>query len=378
MFSIFQTEQNDQQQPESEISNSQNDDVLHDLNEFLKMEKESGNPVQNSQKDINDIFCPRCTNKDKICRGSRGLKIHYAHAHREFLPDLSEKSENSSLDMTEFSKKLSLYKQSIRVLKRVPKGARIMAAKKLESLVTKCSIKNDLESWFDLLMFSYIALQIPKRSSKKNKLTSIVKENINAFNESSIQVYKQKTATLSKRIEGKIADGDIKGAVRILSSNDEFAAESSSVLEELNNKHPAPSRPLKLPEPPNESSPHLIASENGVLEGISYNGSAGGIDGLRPQILKDLLSNETGDSGCTLLSSLTKLSNMMLAGNVLVDNNIWSVSMCTRKKIWWHKTHCCRNKFQKVNRESSMQINPYTNWRVSTTKTIWICYESWL
>lgn len=249
-------------------------------------------------------------------------------------------------------------------------------------MITKCTINNDLESWFDLLMFSYIALQIPKRSSKKNKLTSIVKENINAFDESSIKVYKQKTATLSKRIEAKIADGDIKGAVRILSSKDEFAAESSSVLEELIKKHPAPSSPLKMPEPPNESSPHLIASENDVLEGIRsfYNGSAGVIDGLRPQIIKDMLSNETGDSGMHspfITNKIIKHDASRKCTKRYITNNIWSVYVHSKKR-WWLKTNCCRNNFQKINRKSSMQINPYTNWRLSTSKTIRICYESWM
>jgi hypothetical protein len=61
--------------------------------------------------------------------------------------------------------------------------------------------------------------------------------------------------------------------VRILSSNEDFAVPSVTVLEELKRKHPVPSRLIVLPEEPNELDDHLVAS-------------AGGIDGLRPQILK--------------------------------------------------------------------------------------------
>lgn len=303
-----------------------------DLNDFLYL----SSTTETTEIDPNDVICPLCTNEKKICKGSRGLKIHYSKAHKEFLSDLSNGPDKCIVDIDELSKKLNLYRKSIRVLKRIPKGARIIAAKKLESVITKCTNLNNLESWCDLLLFSYIALQIPKRSSKKNKLTSIVKNNINTFDESSIKIYKQKTAPLSKRIEAKIADGDIKGAVRILSSTDEFATVSPSVLEELKKKHPAPSRPLSFPEAPKDSDSYLICSKEDVLDSIRsfYNGSAGGIDGLRPQVLKDLLSNETGDSGSTLLSSIKDFSNMMLAGKVLKDiiPIIYGASLCALEK----------------------------------------------
>jgi len=45
-------------------------------------------------------------------------------------------------------------------------------------------------------------------------------------------------------------------------------------------------------------------------------GSAGGMSGLRPQHLKDVTSRRTGDSGTALISSLTALSNTILAGEV--------------------------------------------------------------
>jgi len=45
-------------------------------------------------------------------------------------------------------------------------------------------------------------------------------------------------------------------------------------------------------------------------------GSAGGIDGLRPQHLKDLTSVHTGDAGRRLVSRLTEFANLCFAGEV--------------------------------------------------------------
>ena len=46
------------------------------------------------------------------------------------------------------------------------------------------------------------------------------------------------------------------------------------------------------------------------------NGSSGGIDGLRPQHLKDLTAPANGIAGRDLLEALTKLGNLMLTGGV--------------------------------------------------------------
>lgn len=83
-------------------------------------------------QDPNDIICQRCTSKVKICKGFRGLKIHYSHAHKEFESDLSHQQFlgqcsdhlNSSCDLERFTNELILHKQTIRVLKRIPRGAR--------------------------------------------------------------------------------------------------------------------------------------------------------------------------------------------------------------------------------------------------------------
>lgn len=101
---------------EEKASDTQNEDQLHDLNEFLKLsendpeisvlirENDPEISVPIRENDQNDIICPRCTNKEKICKGIHGLKIHYAHAHKEFISDLLERSKNSSVDINKLRK----------------------------------------------------------------------------------------------------------------------------------------------------------------------------------------------------------------------------------------------------------------------------------
>jgi hypothetical protein len=48
-------------------------------------------------------------------------------------------------------------------------------------------------------------------------------------------------------VEAKIANFDIKGAVKLLSSDDSLTSFNEDVAEELKKKHPSPSRELFFP-----------------------------------------------------------------------------------------------------------------------------------
>lgn len=296
--------------------------------------------------DPNNVACPRCIDRAKVCKGLRGLRIHYSLAHKDFLSDLAQFDHISSqninhlqtpCDLNQLEQNLMTYKQTIRVLKRIPNGVRLAVATKLEELINSCTLSNDIQSYGRLLSFSYIALQVPKRSSKKNKLTSIIRNNISNFDCSPVlnQVAPRK-ATLAKRVENKISEGDIRGAVKLLTSNDDFAPQNQETLDQLRLLHPSPIREVNLPNPPSESDTFLVSSVEEVRKAIlSFpNGSSSGIDGLRPQILKDLLSKATSEAGNKLLSTITKFCNVMLSGKV--NENIvpviYGASLCALNK----------------------------------------------
>lgn len=143
--------------------------------------------------------------------------------------------------------------------------------------------------------------------------------------------------SISRRVEFKIADGDVKGAVKILSSTDTLAPHSEFTLNQLKSKHPPPSQEINLPEPPDENSQPLVVSEREVYKMIQNfpNGSAAGIDGILPQHLKDLTAPLTGEAGLKLLKTLTCLSNFMLAAKMpsRLCSIMYGASLCALNKL---------------------------------------------
>ena len=141
---------------------------------------------------------------------------------------------------------------------------------------------------------------------------------------------------MNKRVEAKISDGDIRGATKLLLSSDSLASQDNDTFSLLQEKHPTPARVLNMPDKPDNTIKHLSSSEDDVLKSISsfYNGSSGGIDGIRPQHLKDLISLTNGEAGSKLLTSITSLTNLMLSGKVLssICKIIYGARLCALTK----------------------------------------------
>jgi hypothetical protein len=108
----------------------------------------------------------------------------------------------------------------------------------------------------------------------------------------------------------RLEDGDVKGAVRLLCSDDKLAMVNSTTLDELKGLHP--SAPDDRRPVPTHSSPPLQVCPLATKSAIQSfpNGSAGGPDGSRPQHFKDLFSGAPDDN--PLLISITELINLPL------------------------------------------------------------------
>lgn len=251
------------------------------------------------------VACPVCI--DKSFKGKKGLRIHWARAHPDqpfTSPDLPSSSVHDSLPY-----KLAYCKNNIPVLRRIPKGARFFAAEKLSQVIDRCVAQNSVNCWSDLLMFPYIAFRVPNKVNNRytSSLVSCIKENLREFKLTSPPSKKHRNLSSKARlIEEKVSDGDLRDAVRILSSDLSISTNTQSALEALSAKHPPPSRPLSFPDPPTSDGHNLSISQDLVLQSILNFpcGSASGIDGFRPQHLKDLVSSSAGDSGKHLLTSI--------------------------------------------------------------------------
>ena len=124
---------------------------------------------------------------------------------------------------------------------------------------------------------------------------------------------KDDNQNLASIVTSKIEDGNIKAAIRIMLSDDRPAENNAETLQLLTERHPpaAPNR-RQIPDP--EHFPVAQFTEEDICTAIRTfpAGSSGGPDGLRPQHLRDLISNKEKDP--TLVTSLTAFVNLLMAG----------------------------------------------------------------
>ena len=143
--------------------------------------------------------------------------------------------------------------------------------------------------------------------------------------------------TLRRRVNGKISDGDIRGAVRELASDESVAPMNDDTIRVLRSKHPPKPPDLQLPEPPDDDmAAPPVATNEAVLRALrSFKpGSAAGPDGLRADHLKKLVGAEAGEAGVRLLDTLTRFVGMVLRGGVSADitSVFFGASLCALSK----------------------------------------------
>lgn len=218
------------------------------------------------------------------------------------------------------------------ILKRIPKGARPSTANLLLKLIRDV-LQHPLStaSWSKLFGFPSACLTKPIRGGKSRNLTTQIVKNVFQYDQGAIElpskppgfhsphrVNPAKTQThdeaIARMASVKLEDGDVKGAVRLLCSDDRLAVPDESTLEHMRRLHPA-APPDRRPVPIADTPPLQVLPSAVRTACQSFpNGSAAGPDGLRPQHLKDLLVAAPDDS--QLLVAITDLTNFLLEGNL--------------------------------------------------------------
>ena len=180
-----------------------------------------------------------------------------------------------------------------------------------------------------LLNFPRRCLRVPKRGGRRWNLARQVNLQLSEECDPPVSSSNRKLATksghvdplssLASRVSTKLEEGDFRGAVRLACSEDSVAEVNDATIAALRAKHPAPHPSSCLPPPPNELEIEgaLLVAEGEVANAIrSFSkGSAGGVDGLRPQHLLDLTSTSAGLGGQNLLRALTAFTNLVLSGD---------------------------------------------------------------
>jgi hypothetical protein len=213
--------------------------------------------------------------------------------------------------------------------------------------------ENDIrERWHDILGWPKAILFSPKRGGKRHNVASEIKKRISSWTSVTGAQHPlshvvatdsshRRSPSLAEAVSAKIEDGNIKAAIRIISSDEQLVLPSVDTLAALQAKHPAARQDsVHIPDP--QPDCQLVMDENIVLRTLRSfpAGSSGGPDGLRPQHLIELVCCK--ESGSNLLASLTAFVNLVLSGSCpsQVTPLFWRKTHCTWQEIWWCSPNC--------------------------------------
>ena len=113
-----------------------------------------------------------------------------------------------------------------------------------------------------------MSAKIKKRGKRQPSLASVVKSNIQKFlsdPRAAIVPADGESARLpdaddarAKLVGKKLANGDVKGAIRVLSSNDTILVQNPNTLATLLLKHSSRHPASKMPEPPDQAAVNAL------------------------------------------------------------------------------------------------------------------------
>jgi hypothetical protein len=237
--------------------------------------------IRNSVCTPAKLPCRQVVEGDKILVDVKDYLVLYVLEN-----NLSTSSTFSSTDS--IIKLLFNLKLQLPTIRRLPKACRHLAADELSSIINNCLSTKSISSFENLLLFSYRAFNVAEKSDKS--LNKHIRDNLSNFEVPQIRTASKKRThlSLSRKVEAKVADVDIKGTVNL--ANFFFPDVFKPGDNEQNVRETINSFPV---------------------------GSSPGLDGMKPQYLKDIISLSAGEAGLQALRILTKLCNFYYLVNFL-------------------------------------------------------------
>ena len=230
-------------------------------------------------------------------------------------------------------------RQTNRVFLRIPKSCRIQAASALSDTINNALSSQTPLSWTKLFFFAIDVFGIPTQSGnyhKTSKTAQKIQDNLRRhLLTSSTDIlcqsgqlnhslsYNRRPSVIDNHkrlrqlVNRHLSVNDVPAAVRAVASDDILCDINPDVLESLQSRHPPATSNIEIiPIPTN--IPSMTTSSQDIQEAIrSFSGSSGGgVDGLRPIHLQDLISEQTAEAGNRLILSLTSLVNTILNGQI--------------------------------------------------------------
>lgn len=306
------------------------DQNLVQMEEIQELNSSPQNPPRILLTNANSREVHRCPHCSRTVRTLQGLRAHITRLHSEPVV-LSQTRREESLDL---NKLLQRARQTLKLVRILPRTIREQVAQEYSKLLEDVNNREDEASWKRLLCFPYAAFRLPNARQKNITVTNVIRSNLQTWRTTSnidhllsrtpepiIRKAFQKSddRKRAKTAECKLAEGDIRAAVRVLSSTDIFAENSQETLVELQLKHPTERFMGNYPEAPaarrpgDESWVHI--QQDGVHQAIrTFSVASGaGLDGLRPRHLRDLL-DQRNPSSSRLANQLCRFVEKVING----------------------------------------------------------------
>ena len=203
------------------------------------------------------------------------------------------------------------------VIKCIPKASRVQACKNFSEILNDIITKNDVKSWLCLLQYPRYCFGGTVRGGTKTKnQATIINKRIDVYLKETPKLEKhlpRKTApSLKDQVSTRLNLADVSGTVRVISSSDTVLPPSREVRNKLEEKHP-PLR-FKITWCPSCDTECVTSTKEEVKRAIkSFKpGSSGGPDGLLPQQLQDLTSDDIGEPAVKLWETLCNFFNKII------------------------------------------------------------------
>ena len=267
----------------------------------------------------------RCPGSGKPPRGFSGQRTSVPSGEADQHQGVTPSSQSSVVSLSQGEPAVVQHLPIVRVLRRIPKAAREQCSSKLTSILEEVVRSNDVCSWNRLFQFATSCLRLPHRGNPHQSLASKIKDQLRegalplVYGNPSLSKRKKPgdpLEGLARQVSRKIEDGDIRGAIRLASSEDTLADFSDNTFTALQAKHPLPHPDCSILPVPLVSSGYLEVTAGAVVRAIKSfpNSSAGGFDRLRPQHLKDLLTVVGDVEDSPLISALIAFCTLVLEG----------------------------------------------------------------
>ena len=208
-----------------------------------------------------------------------------------------------------------------RIIKDIPRSARPHCVVQLTEAVCKVlKDPTDHKILGRLLSYSHSILSAPPRTGRRHNVANILDkrclDNPTLYNcraRTSPCQKRDEKSSLAAAVRAKIEDGNIRGAERIICSDEKPAVVGDATLEALRERHPPAATDCRCPPDATVFTAEQM-SESDVTRAIRSfpTGSSGGPDGRRPQHLLDLNSScKEAVQALVLVTAITGLVNVL-------------------------------------------------------------------